>query len=1250
MGFRIKILDVARAKLRQVKLKVWQYALLSAVFIGLAFAGEYWHFYGNRMDGCVGRLQEKFLKYEAEMRSFLNDENLIDELMVGGFSEEKLALLEKKPYSLILLAKDTSTLEVKTLAWSNHLLQNANPNFTIENQIDDNFTPQKGSQVYTLERSFFKDGQMYSFQGLLPVYQEYPIKSEYFKDQMPVAPGLVNFVKITENANEYPIKNSKEKALFYVMAKPLGAFVPFLGFLVVLYVVGFILFMVGLNKAMSFLAKKWGFFPSVLSWLLLFSLFRFGLVWLQIPIFTEKLEIFNLGQQTNIGWRSSPGSFLVNNFLLLWLAVFIFNYLNLSRKSKISKALFFLFAIVLPPFLVLFTNLSIYNLIINSSTSLTLDSIVSMRLSSVVAMQGIGFLMYSVLLVCSKFYYLLKMDFPKWAFWLGFGLNICVLALLKLDPLFDTPYFLEIIIITILLVFTVFWLAGSELFRTLFWLMFFSGWAASVIYLNNQVKDENYRLRLAQDIANRKDDNFEMKFKQKERLLLSDNLAAGGAFSGITLKNLESRFNIEYFDQDFYSKYSYKFHLFTASGFPIGTDTIMLDSMLVYVKSNSEPTQSEYLYLVRDSLSNWKYTAVLPFFSQEDKTTLIRTAVIDFFPKPRLASDIYLDILTYKEQKENTALYSYNLALFKNQSQIYREGDVTLGMLPPEATNATPGVPVTFNHGNRKYLTIRSANGENVGAVGYKPESFWEKISLFSYIFCFLMAGTFIASYINSLFCFLPKSLLSLINSGKTLTSRIQTTIVVTIVASFVLVSFFSVYFFQNSVYERFKEQKFKDKVYSLQSVASDILPFYVNFENNADEKNAFVRFLAKNHNVAVNFFNLNGVRAISSNEDFYDRKLLSNYMHPAAYHKLAVKGESQHIQAEKVGTFSFESAYIPLKSGNRALGYLGIPFSTKESALSQKESLNFLVNSLNIYVILFLLAFAASLLVGNSIIRPLALISEKIKGYKFGQKNQPLDWDKDDEIGLLVRRFNEMTLKLEESTSQLAQSEKESAWREMAKQVAHEIKNPLTPMKLNLQLLQKASERNDEKAKEITRRVTKAMVEQIDGLAEIASAFSNFAKMPQAQNERMHLNSQVAKVFDLFQHEAGNTNLSLEMCEEDCYIYADKNQLTRVMNNLLKNADQAIPENKMGYIDVRLYHDNEMAIIVIHDNGTGIPEDKKSAIFTPNFTTKSSGTGIGLAICKNIVEAANGRIWFESSADNGTTFFVEVPLMKGAN
>jgi two-component system, NtrC family, nitrogen regulation sensor histidine kinase NtrY len=355
---------------------------------------------------------------------------------------------------------------------------------------------------------------------------------------------------------------------------------------------------------------------------------------------------------------------------------------------------------------------------------------------------------------------------------------------------------------------------------------------------------------------------------------------------------------------------------------------------------------------------------------------------------------------------------------------------------------------------------------------------------------------------------------------------------------------------------------------------------------------------------------------------------------------------EVQYFKEEKIGTLKFVSNYVPvIDETGKEYAYLNIPYFTSQSKL-RLEIANFLVTIINLNAFIFLIAGIVALFITNRITRSFSFISNKMKEVNLGKLNEAIEWNRSDEIGELVKEYNKMVAKLDNSATALAKSEREGAWREMARQVAHEIKNPLTPMKLSLQYLQKAIANNTDNVRQLTASVAQTLVEQIDHLNQIAGEFSQFANIGNPRNEVFDLHEILYVVTQL--HGVNDkVELKWNPLPQRVLINADRTHINRLFTNLIQNAIQAVPEDedKMAIIEVQELVTGGKVLIKIKDNGEGIPEEMKNKIFTPNFTTKTSGTGLGLAMCKGIVEQSKGQIWFETKAGNGSVFFVELPL-----
>jgi two-component system, NtrC family, nitrogen regulation sensor histidine kinase NtrY len=300
----------------------------------------------------------------------------------------------------------------------------------------------------------------------------------------------------------------------------------------------------------------------------------------------------------------------------------------------------------------------------------------------------------------------------------------------------------------------------------------------------------------------------------------------------------------------------------------------------------------------------------------------------------------------------------------------------------------------------------------------------------------------------------------------------------------------------------------------------------------------------------------------------------------------------------------------------------------------------------MNFTLLLVLITMALAVVISGRLTGPLSMLGEGLASVQLGRKTEHLSYKGNDEIGELVRQYNRMVDEISESARKLANSEREYAWREMAKQIAHEIKNPLTPMKLNVQQLLKAWRDKVPDFDERMEQYARNQVEYIDNLSSIATAFSSFAKMPQANPVEVNLVEQIKVTLELFR-DAGKIRFRVSWPPEEITVLADKEHLNGIFSNLIKNSIQSIPPGREGIIDVKAYTENGKAVVSIKDNGTGIPPELRKNMFTPNFTTKSSGMGLGLSIVKKYVETAGGRVWYASETGRGTAFYVELPLLR---
>lgn len=396
-----------------------------------------------------------------------------------------------------------------------------------------------------------------------------------------------------------------------------------------------------------------------------------------------------------------------------------------------------------------------------------------------------------------------------------------------------------------------------------------------------------------------------------------------------------------------------------------------------------------------------------------------------------------------------------------------------------------------------------------------------------------------------------------------------------------------------------------------------------------------------------INIYSTEGNLIASSRREVFDNRLKSTRMDYNAFSRLKHHGQSQYIHTEQISQLEYLSAYTPfVNNRNKVLAYLNLPYFNMQTRISEETS-NLIVAMINFSTILLVISLSIAVFISVRITNPLRMLQQGLASVRLQEKSKPLEYSGHDEIAELVKQYNKMLDELQTSALKLARSEREDAWREMAKQIAHEIKNPLTPMKLNVQQLYKKWRDNPENFGESLKSFKQHQIEQIDNLSSIATEFSSFARMPKASPRETDLINHLNSVAELY---SDITNIDLEINYnglKEVLVFADKEQMHSMLSNLFRNAVQAIPGERKGKIIVDLSVKERKALIRIQDNGVGIPDDLKEKLFTPNFTTKSSGMGLGLAIVKRVVETADGRIWFESEQGRGAVFFVEYPVLS---
>lgn len=475
---------------------------------------------------------------------------------------------------------------------------------------------------------------------------------------------------------------------------------------------------------------------------------------------------------------------------------------------------------------------------------------------------------------------------------------------------------------------------------------------------------------------------------------------------------------------------------------------------------------------------------------------------------------------------------------------------------------------------------------------------------------------------------------------------RIFLSMIVLILIASALMALISVIQFKNEA-RRYHQDRLERKEYAIKEHINYVL---ATTTYPLTERNLPLIFkdkiheLADIHNLEINIYSLNGKLLKSSKASFSVDDVsppIPNYIIRLVQSSI----EKRYVDIKNVDGLKNRSSYSQIKDNKfKPLGILNLPY-VEDDSFYEDEIQEFLIRLSQVYAFMLLIAFALAYFLASYITKSLKTISDKINETSLNQKNEKIVIEANSrEINSLIKAYNDMVDKLEESATMLAQSEREQAWREMAKQVAHEIKNPLTPMRLTVQSFERKFNPEDPDLKQKLNDYSKTLIQQIDTMSSVASAFSNFASMPAQQNETLNVVEVVEFSLDIFNEDY----IVFESDEEEIITKMDRTQLVRIITNLVKNAIQAIPEEQVEKsIIVAVKQVENNVNITVKDNGIGIETENIEYIFEPKFTTKTSGMGLGLGIIKNIIENYKGTITFETEYGKGTTFTVSLPIIE---
>ena len=1210
---------------------------------------------GNKniiVDNAVDALQETVSERLSFSNTFIKS-NTDEEL--ANITSVKILELNRKNifiYGYEQEAKDAFSLRF----WTSNL---ALPSVADMLQSDD-------AKLYKLGNGYYVGQAVkrskYVYITLLPIKWNYFVTNQYLTNSFVGLPGINTKIGLASGKSaQYNIMGLNGKSIFHLDVQGVN----FKGKANLLSKISAVLSLMLLLLVLYQWSARHShtnrYLPAFAVLMTVLLAFRILLYYDFYPISLRQFSLFDPTIFGSSSINKSLGDLLFNVICALWGISYIYVVVQERRVAiSVSSALKKYIIVALLCGVLLFSafaaSSTIRSLIANGQISFDVLNFFTLNLFSVGGFLVLNCVCISFFLLSRTIAKLLNDLWPNRQ--LSFLLTIAVLGLLFLSvQIGNLGYGFEIYLLFWILLYCTFLFYAEIYFSRksrikmspVFWIFFFCISVTAIIVKENAVKELQSRQHYAEVLAVKSNpateallhsmltdyradflaDNFYKFFDADKNLRFKDSL----------INNSISVYSNR-FDTDILTYDSLEQSLYNKSA-------LSYNEMNAVLSTQSSPTGIPGLYSYDQSYDKFHYLVKKTIIAAD--SALLGYVFIKINPRNSLQETIYPALFNRAgvSSIENSSDYAF---------AIYDSGRLV------RKHNQFP-FPRNVNRdffAGKKLLLLE---GENSTALWYKPGAqkaivvarenklAIESITLFSYLF-----GSFLILW----FCWRIWKLILLSNLKWsrirnmftfTISNQIYGTILIFSIVSFIVIGIATILFFiskyednNRSDVSRLQQRillSIQDKNYVDRLLASDSLSTIDSVDTFTEQ----LKSISDLYGVDINLYNLGGSLMYSSLALPYDKGIISKKINPIAYNHLAKKNEIEFYQKEKIGNLAYLSSYTPvLGSTGEIKAFINIPFFASQSKLREEIS-GFLVTIINLIAFIFLIAGLVALFITNRITNSINIIGRKMQQVHLGKRNEAIEWTRKDEIGKLVDEYNKMLAKLEKSAIILSKTEREIAWREMAKQVAHEIKNPLTPMRLSMQFLQKAVATNNPNVPGMVTSISKTLIEQIDHLSHMADEFSRFAQIELAPSFPIDLQEVLLGLQNLYEGHI-DEDISWSLLDGPLIILGDKTAMNRVFTNLLQNAIQSISPDRRGKISITQTLPGKNIITKIRDNGTGIPAEITDKIFMPNFTTKSSGTGLGLAMSKKIVEHMKGEIYF-SSDENGSVFTVILPVIK---
>ncbi len=1080
----------------------------------------------------------------------------------------------------------------------------------------------------------------YQLASLITLIRDYPIQNDYLHTEWNATIFPTGNITILESISNLGVPITLDEQVvfrinFIVSGLPVNAIskwgvVVCVGSAILFFLIGFFYWL----KSRYRIESTFMFMSAAIVIIrLLLLVFSFPYSILSIPLFSPE-------RFASSALNPSLGDLWLNTLALFSISIFIFRaykhnqLLSLQNRSRAIKILlgsavaFLVFSALHYPALTLQTIAHNSSIDFDITSSLDFSFLRMVALSAVLLTWCTAFLLTDVLI---------RITF-RWG-----GKNSSTLLLIGAFlfagiNLWEGQRFLPTLVIASILIATIYYLRFSDALHRLQYktfIYFFTALfafavntAIGVYFLNKEKNIEN-QFRFADGFLTDRDTFGEFLLNDLAAKIKRDAFIQGRLSNPFLRKEPIQQKIRQVYLPNYFNKYDVQILLFSSQGAALlNTSTDTFSTLIQSYENEANKTDYDGLFRVKSPKENIAQHYVL-VSAVKHNSILTGYVVVELSLKRSIPENVYPELLVDNRFRQSLRPEELSYATFVDSVLVSRAGEFNYDVLfESEWLQSQQLYKQGFVKNGYEHVAVR-IDEQTVTVISAKTMSVTFFLANLSF---YIITGLGLL-----LILILIIGFINIIEKRELYyAARIQLFINLSFFIPLLIVSIVTLRMLSRSSQEQLNKT-YQERAVFLASQLNGMQQ--EDSVNSIKSKEEQVLELSRVSNTELILFNSAGTLLATSQPLLFENQLVAPLLNPIALQR-AKQGEQNFIVADRVGELAYFISYAQISSD---ASLLAVPYYQSGKVL-EKIQVKALADILNIFAIILLALLFFSYLVSQWLTFPLQFITRSLQRTSLTGTNEPLNWKANDEIGLMVQSYNEMLSKLTDSKKALERMQREQAWREIAQQVAHEIKNPLTPMKLAMQRLRRSFQ-EDSVEPEQAKKSIESMLDQVDVLNAIATSFNSFAKLPVASLQKLDIVPLLIRLVDLYNED--NTIILDEMPDQ-VNIIGDSKIVQGIFSNIILNSIQAKQANVNMRIRISAKRSEAYWQIQISDNGKGIAPEKTEQIFLPHFTTKESGSGLGLAITKQHVEQLNGRIWFETELEKGTVFIVELPYATG--